>query len=119
MKDYHIGTLDEDGRAALSSGIEGEEATSVDTATFLQPRVWKKAILHSKTKVSWDTSIFTFKLDNEEQKLGLPIGQHLMIRLKDPVTRESIIRSYTPISETSRCGFMDMLVKVSHLQEKY
>ena len=35
-----------------------------------------------------------------------------MIRLRDPVTREAIIRPYTPISETSKPGFMDVLVKV-------
>lgn len=35
-----------------------------------------------------------------------------MIRLRDPKTREAIIRSYTPISETSRKGFIDVLVKV-------
>ena len=35
-----------------------------------------------------------------------------MIRLRDPVTREAIIRSYTPISETSKEGFLDVLVKV-------
>ena len=35
-----------------------------------------------------------------------------MVRLRDPVTREAIIRSYTPISETSKKGVMDVLVKV-------
>lgn len=35
-----------------------------------------------------------------------------MIRLRDPVTREAIIRSYTPTSETSQKGFMEVLVKV-------
>ena len=35
-----------------------------------------------------------------------------MLRLRDPVTREAIIRSYTPISETSAQGFLDVLVKI-------
>ena len=35
-----------------------------------------------------------------------------MIRLVDPVTRESIIRPYTPISETSQRGTMDVLIKL-------
>jgi nitrate reductase (NAD(P)H) len=112
MRDYHIGSLDGEGRAALA----GEEVQSDEKAElspqFLESRSWKKAVLHTKTTVSWDTRIFTFKLDHEEQSLGLPTGQHLMIRLRDPVTREAIIRSYTPISETSKRGFMDVLIKV-------
>ena len=36
----------------------------------------------------------------------------MMMRLRDPVTREAIIRSYTPISETSQSGYMDVLVKI-------
>lgn len=112
MKDYHIGTLDDDGKKALAEGEVQPNASAEPSQTFLDPRTWKKAILHSKVTVSWDTRIFTFKLDHGEQTLGLPIGQHLMIRLRDPVTRESIIRSYTPISETTKNGFMDVLVKV-------
>ncbi|KAI7331031.1 Nitrate reductase [Hortaea werneckii] len=113
MPDYHIGSLDEEGKAALAGG-EASHADSDATPqpTFLDSRAWKKAILQSKTTVSWDTRIFTFKLEHDEQTLGLPTGQHLMIRLRDPVTREAIIRSYTPISETSQKGTMDVLVKI-------
>ena len=35
-----------------------------------------------------------------------------MVRLKDPKSKESTIRSYTPVSEIKDQGFMDMLVKV-------
>ena len=112
MPGYHIGTLDEAARATLSQGEIAADASAEPRPTFLQPRVWTKAILHSKQSISWDTRIFTFKLESDTQTLGLPIGQHLMIRLRDPVTREAIIRSYTPISETSRPGFLDVLVKV-------
>lgn len=111
MPDYHIGTLDEEGRAALS-GETVEADTTSDSPTFLDSRAWKKAVLTAKKTVSWDTRIFTFKLDHEDQTLGLPTGQHLMMRLRDPVTREAIIRSYTPISETTQKGYMDVLVKV-------
>lgn len=112
MIDYHIGSLDEEGRAALAGDDVQDNSDSAMTPTFLQPRSWKKAILHSKIIVSWDTRIFRFRLDHDTQTLGLPTGQHLMIRLRDPVTREAIIRSYTPISETAQGGFVDVLVKV-------
>lgn len=112
MKDYHIGSLDEEGKAALAGGDVQPDTSSEPSPTFLHSRTWKKATLHTKTTVSWDTRIFSFKLEHEEQGLGLPTGKHLMIRLRDPVTREAIIRSYTPISQTTKKGFMDVLVKV-------
>ncbi|EMC96478.1 hypothetical protein BAUCODRAFT_70791 [Baudoinia panamericana UAMH 10762] len=112
MKDYHIGSLSEEGKAALAGGEVQPDPSAEPSATFLDSRTWKKATLHTKSTVSWDTRIFTFKLEHDEQTLGLPTGQHLMIRLRDPVTREAIIRSYTPISETSKAGFMDVLVKI-------
>lgn len=112
MASYHIGTLDKVAKVTLSQGDIVSGHTTAPRATFLQSRAWSTAPLHSKQIISWDTRIFTFKLQTETQTLGLPVGQHLMIRLRDPVTREAIIRSYTPISETSKSGFMDVLVKV-------
>ncbi|KAL1305360.1 hypothetical protein AAFC00_002255 [Neodothiora populina] len=113
MPDYHIGSLDEEGKAALSG--EGDSAAAEATTnapTFLDSRTWKKAILESKTSVSWDTRVFRFRLDHKEQTLGLPTGQHIMMRLRDPVTREAIIRSYTPTSPANQPGYMDVLVKI-------
>ncbi|KAF2010380.1 nitrate reductase [Aaosphaeria arxii CBS 175.79] len=111
MPSYHIGTLDEAGRKVLADG-EPEEESPDPRPVFLDTRVWHKALLHSKVPVSWDTRIFTFKLDYDEQALGLPTGQHLMLRLRDPVTREAIIRSYTPISQTTKKGYLDILIKI-------
>jgi nitrate reductase (NAD(P)H) len=118
MPDYHIGTLDEASRKVLAEGEPINESNE-PRPVFLDSRVWNKTLLHAKTPVSWDTRIFTFKLDHEQQALGLPTGQHLMIRLRDPVTREAIIRSYTPISQTTKTGFVDVLIKVyADTQEK-
>lgn len=111
MPDYHIGTLDEASRKVLAEGEHVPESNE-PRPIFLDSRTWRKTLLHSKKKVSSDTRIFRFKLDHEDQALGLPTGQHLMIRLRDPVTREAIIRSYTPISQTTQKGFCDVLIKV-------
>jgi nitrate reductase (NAD(P)H) len=35
-----------------------------------------------------------------------------MMRLRDPATREAIIRSYTPYSDGSDCGQLDILIKI-------
>jgi nitrate reductase (NAD(P)H) len=114
MPTYHIGTLDEAAKKALalSDAGAGTDDSAEPRATFLQARSWNKAILHSKRVVSWDSRIFTYRLDHPSQKLGLPVGQHLMVRLTDPETKERIIRSYTPISEINDQGYMEMLVKV-------
>nr|QBQ58300.1 Nitrate reductase [Aspergillus glaucus] len=111
MPDYHIGTLSPTDLAALKNTVPQEESSET-RPTFLQPRSWTRATLSAIKKVSWDTRIFTLKLEHEQQKLGLPIGQHFMIKATDPTTRESIIRSYTPISETEKEGTVDLLVKI-------
>lgn len=114
MPTYHVGSLDDAARKALTDS-EANAAVCGNAEprpTFLQSKFWNKAVLHGKRIVSWDTRVFTFQLDHPKQKLGLPVGQHLMVRLKDPKTRETIIRSYTPVSEINDQGFMDMLVKV-------
>lgn len=108
---YHIGTLDKDSSAILS----GDATTTSDDENrevFLQAKTWSKAILCKKTSISPDTKIFSFKLNHESQKIGLPTGQHLMMRLRDPATREAIIRSYTPYSDGSDRGQLDILIKI-------
>jgi nitrate reductase (NAD(P)H) len=111
MPDYHIGSLDEGSKKLLLEG----EIKRVDTGPrpiFLDSRAWTKAPLHAKRSVSWDCRIFTFKLEHDEQVFGLPTGQHVMLRIKDPETKENVIRSYTPISETNEKGSLDVLVKI-------
>lgn len=69
--------------------------------------------LIGKRSVSWDTRIFTFQLEHEKQTLGLPIGQHLMIKPLDPViSKDPIIRSYTAISDPRLEGKVELLVKI-------
>ena len=112
MPKYHIGTLDEAGKIALTQGETETDQSALPSELFLHPKVWKKAVLESRRIVSWDSRIYTYKLESPEQRLGLPVGQHLMVRMRDPATRETIIRSYTPISGINDKGFMDMLIKV-------
>lgn len=112
MADYHIGTLDEASLTILKLG-EPEPVDAAPRETFLQAKVWTKAILSAKTRVSVDTKIFTFDLEHADQLIGLPVGQHLMMRLRDPVTREAIIRAYTPISDGGvDRGKLNVLIKV-------
>jgi nitrate reductase (NAD(P)H) len=112
MQDYHIGSLDEASCAILQNGEELLLEALESREVFLQSKIWTKAILSSKQEISSDTRIFNFTLEHENQSIGLPVGQHLMMRLRDSVTREAIIRSYTPISEGTDKGLLRVLVKV-------
>ncbi|KAL3955271.1 hypothetical protein ACCO45_010834 [Purpureocillium lilacinum] len=109
MPDYHVGTLDKDALATLSGEVE---ETDPSRGVFLDPKAWTKAVLQDKIRVSADSKVFRFKLDHEDQQIGLPVGQHLMMRLRDPATREAIIRAYTPVSEGTDKGILDVLIKV-------
>jgi len=41
-----------------------------------------------------------FRLEHDKQDLGLPIGQHLFIRVNN-TNYEYVVRAYTPISRSS------------------
>ncbi|OOG00818.1 hypothetical protein ASPCADRAFT_202651 [Aspergillus carbonarius ITEM 5010] len=110
MPDYHIGTMDKASLEVLKN--DNVQHSDESRPTFLQSKSWTKATLTKRKDVSWDTRIFTFQLEHDKQTLGLPIGQHLMIKLLDPASKEAIIRSYTPISDTNQEGTMDLLVKI-------
>ncbi|CAG7916595.1 unnamed protein product [Penicillium olsonii] len=110
MPDYHIGTLDQASLKALND--KSSSTSNEPREVFLQSREWTKATLTEKRNVSWDTRIFVFDLEHEKQTLGLPIGQHLMIKVQDPTNSEAVIRSYTPMSDTNLIGKMELLVKI-------
>ncbi|KAI8635251.1 nitrate reductase [Xylariaceae sp. FL1651] len=112
LVDYHIGTLDKTSQGLLSTGETAAPESAVPRDVFLDHKVWAKAVLAAKTSVSPDTKIFTFDLEHAGQAVGLPVGQHLMMRLRDPVTREAILRAYTPISASGARGRLDVLIKV-------
>lgn len=111
MPEYHIGTLDKVSLEALKN--DSTPISSDPRPIFLDSRAWTKTKLVEKRHVSWDTYIFVFELEHEKQSLGLPIGQHLMIKVPDPTqNNEAVIRSYTPISATGMEGRMELLVKI-------
>ena len=110
MPNYHIGTLDK----ASVEALKNTTTTASDELRpmFLQSHAWSKLKLTKIKNVSWDTRIFIFDLEHEKQLLGLPIGKHLMIKVPDPMNKDAIIRSYTPISDTLMEGKLELLVKI-------
>jgi len=116
LADFHIGTLDED--VDLKQGNEPENENA--TRSFLNHKKWKKIVLANIMEVSKDAKMYRFTLENKDQKLGLPFGQHVYIRLRRKVVDKAgvqvpegdlVQRAYTPLSTRDDRGFIDMLIK--------
>ncbi|KAG5951049.1 hypothetical protein E4U53_003873 [Claviceps sorghi] len=108
MPDYHIGRLE---ASAPAEPADGGAACDASRAIFLDATKWTRAVLHEKLAVSSDSKIFRFRLHHHDQTLGLPPGQHLLMRLGD-AGREPLIRAYTPISDAKEKGRVDLLIKI-------
>lgn len=112
LADFHIGTLV--GELAL------KEIEDDGTVHFLNHTRWKRVELVSIETVSRDSKIYRFALQRPDQELGLPVGQHVYVRLRrktngqekgETVEGELVQRAYTPISKQTDKGFIDMLIK--------
>jgi nitrate reductase (NAD(P)H) len=86
----------------------------------LLPNKWKKVRLRSVKDVSSDSKLFRFELEKPDQEFGLPVGQHVYVRMKKTVVPDLKIvesemgiiqRAYTPISRWQDKGWVDFLVK--------
>ncbi|KAF8430397.1 hypothetical protein EV426DRAFT_556759 [Tirmania nivea] len=109
MPKYHIGTLSPAARKALAASLTSESNDSAGPRPiFLDAAKYLPSKLISKEIVSHDTILLRFALDHPDQLLGLPVGQHIMI--KTPSGGKPVIRAYTPISHT--VGSFDLLIKV-------
>lgn len=114
LRDYHLGKLETATSAPLPTA---EEPEAIDLSRpFLDPKKWRATRLVSKKIISPDARIFRFALAGAEQELGLPVGQHVFVRVrrKNPKTGviETVQRAYTPYSGNTQRGFLDILIKV-------
>ncbi|KAH7313228.1 nitrate reductase [Rhizoctonia solani] len=108
MSAYHIGTLAK-GEGDLRDDSPVEDDIS---PAFLHKTKWKPVRLQTIVPISPDTSIFRFTLQVPDQPLGLPVGQHVFVRLRRKDTGEMVQRAYTPVSRESEVGHIDLLVKM-------
>lgn len=131
LKDYLIGQLAVDAQDEQSSvtttassaptafsrtDSQKTLASSVnldDEVPFLNPKQWKKLVLESKESLSSTIRLFRFSFDTS--CFGLPVGQHVYLKLPQERTSrdmqvKSVMRAYTP----SRCGpdFVEFIVKI-------
>ncbi|KAI9496939.1 hypothetical protein BDB00DRAFT_757493 [Zychaea mexicana] len=112
LRDYLVGQLASSDEK--SSSTTTQSTALEDSASFLEPKKWKKMVLDSKTSLSTTIRIFRFVFE-ANQNFGLPVGQHAYLKLpQEQISRDaptkSVMRAYTP----SRCGpgFVEFLVKI-------
>ena len=79
-------------------------------APFLNPKLSQQLCLSEKIIVNHDTRIFRFKLPSPSMRLGLPTGLHMTLKAK--VDGKPVMRAYTPMTDDSTLGHVDLLVKV-------
>lgn len=84
-----------------------------DDQPFLNPKQWKKLVLESKESLSTTIRLFRFSFDTSY--FGLPVGQHVYLKLPQEQTSrnmqvKSVMRAYTP--NRSGPGFVEFIVKI-------
>ena len=78
---------------------------------FLNPTTWQRLQLVDKKTLTHNTRRFRFALPHQDQKLGLPVGQHISIKTTLP-DGSVVMRPYTPTSEGNARGYVDFVIKV-------
>jgi nitrate reductase (NAD(P)H) len=114
LADFHIGTL-------VGHRTTNQEVTDNATGPFLEGKKWKKVILVSVNDVSADSKLFQFALQRHDQELGLPVGNHVYVRLRrkavhrkdcsNDLEGELVQKAYTPVSRQDDKGFIELLIK--------
>lgn len=79
--------------------------------SFLKPNQWQPLQLLDKKVLTHNTRRFRFVLPHQDQKLGLPVGQHVSMKttLDDGTV---VMRPYTPTSDVDTRGYVDFVIKV-------
>lgn len=85
-----------------------QKSKSKNTAV-LHPEQFRKFPLIDKTRVSHNSCIYKFGFPNSTDRLGLPIGKHVVISAV--IDGKEVVRSYTPISNDEQLGSFDLLIK--------
>ncbi|KAK0653102.1 hypothetical protein B0T16DRAFT_490827 [Cercophora newfieldiana] len=91
--------------AALRSGKGIRPSASV-----LDPKEYRSFKLIRKTLVSPNVHRLVFALPHSHDPLSLPTGQHVALRAT--IDGKSVSRSYTPVSNNSDLGRIELLIKV-------
>lgn len=76
----------------------------------LDPRQWRQFVLTKKEEVAPNVYYIVFGLPRPDDVLGLPTGQHIALRAS--IDGQMVSRSYTPVSNNTDLGRIELLIKV-------
>lgn len=65
-----------------------------------------------KDDVNYNSCFLRFALPKKRQRLGLPLGQHLVFKFQPKDAELPVSRAYTPVSEDSAIGYVDFVIKL-------
>jgi nitrate reductase (NAD(P)H) len=85
--------------------------TTHSDGAFLERNKWNRVSLCDIKQINHDSYLYRFALPNADQQLGLPVGQHVFVRLRRKDTGEMVQRAYTPVSQQGAVGFIEFLIK--------
>ncbi|GBG84662.1 hypothetical protein CBR_g39038 [Chara braunii] len=94
-----------------SASSASSKSRSLQGRVALNKDEWRAFKLIKKEIVTHDTRRFVFALPSPNMVLGLPIGQHVLVRGRDSDGNE-FSRPYTPTSLDSDLGILELVVKV-------
>ncbi|KAK3337659.1 hypothetical protein B0T19DRAFT_455548 [Cercophora scortea] len=84
--------------------------TPAPASRVLEPKEFRPFKLVRKTLVSPNVYRLVFALPHANDVLGLPTGQHIALRAT--IDGKAISRSYTPVSNNTDLGRIELLIKV-------
>ncbi|OQU97844.1 Cytochrome b5-like Heme/Steroid binding domain-containing protein [Cladophialophora immunda] len=87
----------------------GQHSSLANTG-ILDARSYRKFPLSKKEELSRNVLRLVFALPKPSDVLNLPTGQHVSVRAD--IDGQSVTRSYTPISNSTDEGVIDLIVKV-------
>ncbi|EPQ53162.1 nitrate reductase [Gloeophyllum trabeum ATCC 11539] len=112
LAEYHIGTL-------TGGNMRPEGEPDDISVNFLNKRAWKSVRLTEIRQLNHDSWIYRFSLPTQTRQLGLPVGQHVFVRLRRKDTSELVQRAYTPVSWHKSAGSVEFLIKIYHPSPQY
>ncbi|TFK51423.1 hypothetical protein OE88DRAFT_1545674 [Heliocybe sulcata] len=119
LAEHHIGTLVQRENAPTAAEPETDSAPENADVAFLDKKKWKSVQLTEIRQLNHDCWIYRFSLPAESQPLGLPVGQHVFVRLRRKDTSELVQRAYTPVSWHGALGAVEFLIKIYYPSPGY
>ncbi|KAI4754784.1 hypothetical protein D6C84_10476 [Aureobasidium pullulans] len=98
------------GALAYPRTIKSTKIVKHQPAGFLAPRDYQKLPLVEKEYLSETAVRLVFELPTKNTVIGLPIGQHVAIKAQ--VGSEMVSRSYTPTSNNSDPGILELVIRI-------